>query len=379
MATPPARASIIPSGALLPSAFKTLLGEFYDYVYALLGADGSAAKAREAMNVALTNHLLNPDGAVYQQAVAATADDTYMDDCWYALTQTGTITPSQVSNPEDGYRNALRLTQSQAVAQRMGRGQIIEGREAVKLRGKTVTFGGRLKLSTSANVRMAILAWTGTEDSVTSDVVNDWTSATYTAGNFFNSTTLTVVATSSTAMTAATAGNVSVSGAIPATANNIIILYWTEATAAQNVTLDGWGLRLVDATVLVDHVKRNFQQELALCQRFYEKSYDVATAPGTVTAVGVEAIRRSAASEAATFFNASFCVPKRSVPTVTWYNPNTGTSGQIYNATGAANVTVTGTNASAATSSRKAGAPTHAANGSAADIVTGHWVAEARL
>jgi hypothetical protein len=270
MTNPPARSSLIPVGALLPSAFKTLLGEFYDYATDLLGTDGTAASAREGLNIALPNYLDNPDGAIYQRAVAATADDVYMDDRWYALTQTATITPSQVSNPEDGYRHALRLTQSQAVAQRMGRAQIIDGRRTSELRGKTVTFGGRLKLSTTAVVRMAILACTGAEDVVTSDVVNNWASATYTTGNFFASTSLTLVATGTASLTAATAANASVSGAIPSGATNLIVLYWTEATAAQNVTLDAWGMRVVDAATLVDYIERDPEQDLADCQRFYE-------------------------------------------------------------------------------------------------------------
>ena len=72
--------------------------------------------ARNALEVPVYNYLLNPDGAIYQRTVAASADDTYIDDRWYILTQTATATPSQVSNPEDGYRYALRLTQSQASA-----------------------------------------------------------------------------------------------------------------------------------------------------------------------------------------------------------------------------------------------------------------------
>lgn len=268
MATPPTRLQLFPVGSLTPANAKTYFGQLYDYIYALLGADGSAAAARNALEVPMFNHLHNPDGEIYQRAVAATADDAYMDDRWYALTQTGTITPSQQSNPENGYHRGLRLTQSQASAQRMGRAQIVEASQTSTLRGKTVTFGGRFKLSTSATLRYAILAWTGTADAVTSDVVNDWTSGTYTTGNFFNSTTLSLVATGSTALTAATAATCSISGAVPAGATNIIVLYWTEATAAQNVTLDAWGLRLVDATTLVGAIQRSAAEELRLCRRF---------------------------------------------------------------------------------------------------------------
>lgn len=275
MSALPTRATLSgsPSKAVAQAWFLSL----FDSVAQLLAAGttgaGTAsaaeiAAARNSLQIPLVNYLHNPSGAIYQRAIAATADDVYCDDRWYALTQTGTITPSQVSNPEDGYHRALRLTQSQASAQRMGRAQIVEGVDTAALRGQVVTAGGRFKSSTSQNLRLAILAWTGTEDAVTSDVVNSWTNASITTGNFFNSTTLTLVATNSTALTAATAATCSVSGTVPSGATNLIYLYWTEATAVQNVTLDAWAQRLVKATALVDPLERSAQSELAICRRF---------------------------------------------------------------------------------------------------------------
>ncbi|KQT10957.1 hypothetical protein [Ramlibacter sp. Leaf400] len=262
------------------STAKTALAALFDFVAQRMargttgaGSASSAelASARDSLGVPLPNWLYNPDGAIYQRTVAATADDTYAEDRWYVLTQTASVTPSQQSNPENGYRYASRLTQSQAAAQRMGYAQIIEGKDAIPLRGKTVTFGGRFKLSTSANLRLAILAWTGTEDSVTSDVVNDWTNATIATGAFFASSNLSLVATSSTALTAATAGDASVSGAVPVGTTNLIVFYWTEATAAQNVTLDAWGRRLIESSYLNEHIRRSHSTELDECRRFYER------------------------------------------------------------------------------------------------------------
>lgn len=268
MSAPPARASLFPVGSLAPANAKTYFGQLYDYIIALLGADGTAAAARNALAVPMPNHLHNPDGAVYQRAVAATTDGNYIDDRWYVLTQTASVTPSKASAPENGYRWALRLTQSQVTAQRMGRAQVVPGSVTYALRGKTVTAGGRLRLSTSATVRYALLAWTGTENVVTRDVVNDWTNATITTGNFFNSTTLTLIAAGSTALTAATAASCSVSGQVPSGATNLVFVYWTDATAAQNVTLDAWGMRLVEATSLVDAIARDIAQEEDLCRRW---------------------------------------------------------------------------------------------------------------
>src|SRR5207244_4481110 len=98
--------------------------------------------------------------------------------------------PSVLTDPEDGFTHGLRVTQSQASAQRFGLAQIIEGKNCKHARGNSGTLLPRIRCSASTPIRYAILGWTGTEDVVTSDVVLSWTSGTFTAGNFFNSTTL---------------------------------------------------------------------------------------------------------------------------------------------------------------------------------------------
>lgn len=311
MSSLPSRDNI--AGTPTNAVAKAALAAIYDFVAQRLARGttgaGSAtatelASARDSLGVPQVNWVLNPDGAIYQRSVAATADDTYFEDRWYALTQSGTVTPSQQSNPENGFRYASRLTQSQASAQRMGAAQIVEGKDAIPLRGKTVTFGGRFKLSTSANLRVALLAWTGTEDSVTSDVVNDWTNGTFTTGNFFISSNLTLIGTAAVGMTGGSAADVSVSGAVPSGTTNLLVVYWTEATAAQNVTLDAWGRRLIESSYLNDHIRRSIAQELALCQRFYEAT----TMQGELGAVG---------STYAYIQSWQFKVQKRTSPTVT--------------------------------------------------------------
>lgn len=185
------------------------------------------------------NRLINPRGAIYQRAVAATADDTYFADRWYMLTQTGTVTPSVLTDPEDGYPTGVRITQSQASAQRFGFAQIIEGKNCKDLRGGSGVLVPRIRASASQAIRYAILGWTGTEDAVTSDVVNDWTSGTYTAGNFFNSTTLSVIAVGAETPSANTWTSLAaLTASLGSTFNNLIVMVWTEGTAAQNFTLD---------------------------------------------------------------------------------------------------------------------------------------------
>ena len=72
---------------------------------------------------------------------------------------------------------------------------------------------------------------------------------------------------------------------------------------------------------------RQYGQELALCQRYFEMSYDIGTAIGTATSVGSSGGDLPANSNGR--FRSEFKVTKRATPTVTIYS-NTGASGQIY-------------------------------------------------
>jgi hypothetical protein len=238
--------------------------------------------------------LINGNGQVAQRASGTVADDAYgLIDRWYALSQTAATTPTQLTDVEDGMPNMIRLTQPQAAAQRMGKATILEGKRCKKLRGKRVTFGGRLRYSNAAAIRFAILEWTGTEDSVTSDVVNDWTNATFTAGNFFNSTTLTVRAVGSLTPSAATLTDFRISAVLGSAFNNLIVMIWTDGTAAQNSTLD-FAAQLKLGWIVQPVAFRAFDDEVRLCRRFYEKSYDIAVAPGTVTQQGNARFRANA-------------------------------------------------------------------------------------
>lgn len=73
---------------------------------------------------------------------------------------------------------------------------------------------------------------------------------------------------------------------------------------------------------------RHWQQELALCQRYFEKSYSLDVVPGTVTTSGQEVGASVAAGAGAMRFRPTFKVPKRSgSPTITVYSPFNGVTG----------------------------------------------------
>jgi len=269
----------------------------------------------------LQNLLINGDGAINQRGATSQADDTYAWDRWYVLTQTAAVGVSTLSNVADGTPSMMRLTQSNATAQRMGLAQIVEGINSRPYRGQKVTFGGMLRCSAAATVRYAVLEWTGTENSVTSDVVLSWTSTTFGAGGFFLASNVTVAATGSLALSANTLTDFALTATLGSSCNNLIVLVWTDATATQTTPLDA-ALHLIQGEFpsSVKPARRQISQEIAIAQRYCIKSSTVVSLAvptyGTVTTNGLRGF-------------VSFPVRMRATPTMlagtlSYQNANTG-------------------------------------------------------
>lgn len=330
------------------------------------------------------NEIINGDGRWNQRAPASNADDTYGHDCHYVLTQTGAIAVSTLSAPSDGIAHMWRLSQSQASAQRMGYAQIFHSSRSYGMRGQTVTLGGDLRYSNAAAIQYAILEWTGTANSVTSDVVNDWTSGTYTAGNFFLGSNLTVTAVGSITPSAATVTEFSVSGTISSSANNIIVIMWTEGTAAQNSTLDArWYLSKGDLTGISGGFPSIcYQAELERCLPFYRTSVP----HGTTPADNVFSNRMAGFAPATTEIDVGifeFSPPMAGTPTMTFYRSSQGSSAgnwAWYNGSSYVDATATAAADGAATTKGFSVAMTvSGATQFAAYITKGHWAAKYEL
>jgi hypothetical protein len=97
----------------------------------------------------------------------------------------------------------------------------------------------------------------------------------------------------------------------------------TSLLATNGATFYITGVQLEAGSVATPFERRPYGTELALCQRYYSKSYSTDTPPGTNTAAGAS---RTVSNGSAGWVNFDFPVEMRAAPTVTPYNI-AGTSG----------------------------------------------------
>jgi hypothetical protein len=160
-------------------------------------------------------------------------------------------------------------------------------------------------------------------------------------------------------------------------AGNYLQLYfvlgttWTGTIMLSNVQVE-------EGQVASSFEKRHPQQELALCQRYYEKSYDIDTALGAVTSLGASYISVYhggwPGSISVTSLHTTFRSIKRVLPTVTIYS-TTGASGQVLaNGASVAGTVVVGP------STGSFAAAQSSSNGSGnSSSVFYHWTADSEL
>jgi hypothetical protein len=242
--------------------------------------------------------------------------------------------------PPTGFSNYLGITSSSAYS--VGSGDIfviqhnIEGFNTSDLafgtaNAKTVTlsfwvyssltgtFGGSLRNSafnrsypfsytiSSANT------WTQISVTIAGDTTGTWIGATNGLGIQVNWSLGTGTTYSGTAGAWTASGLISATGATSVVGTNGATFYIT-------------GVQLEKGSTATSFDYRPYGTELALCQRYYEKSYDIETKPATATDTGRLDFAGSSEGNANVITKIIYKVTKRATPTMTGYVGG-GTSG----------------------------------------------------
>jgi hypothetical protein len=98
------------------------------------------------------------------------------------------------------------------------------------------------------------------------------------------------------------------------------------ALPAGTPTLDVARVQLERASVPSAFEARPYSIELALCRRYYEKSYEPDTVPGTASITG----QTMGNGTTAAAIQERFATSKRARPTVTYYSPQSGDINRVY-------------------------------------------------
>jgi hypothetical protein len=262
-----------------------------------------SARFKRDRGSVIPNLLINGDFQVAQRGAgphtnaaeslsnATNSDDAYLLDMWVFLAEgsdTCDVSRSTADLPSGGA--AAILLDVETANRKFGIAQFIESTDTIPLRSQTVSLSFKAKVTGSSisNIRAGVMAWDGTADAVTSDVVSAWavvgTNPTLVANWTFENTPANLAVTTSWQ-------TFRVEGVVLDTAstNNLGVFIWvddTDATIGEFLYITD--VRLEVSPTSSDYVRRRYVEELALCQRYFQRQ------SGTSTPIGIGVIMSGA-------------------------------------------------------------------------------------
>ena len=259
------------------------------------------------------NFLNNGAMDVWQRGTSFTNGGIYGPDRWYLDVSAATTTwARETTIIPTGCQYSLKATQATA-ASTVVIAQTIEKLNAVALAGQTISLSAYVAASASTTLTFE-LAYSTSVDNARS---GSWTAITATSGG-------------STTVSTTTFSRLAGVYAIPSTAKTLkVTLFTSSLGVGVSMYMSGLQLELGSIPTTLSRLGGSIQGELFACERYFEKSYDQATAPGTVTASGSFTSSGSAASATTTYLSGllQYKTRKRISPTVTFYD-NAGTAGK---------------------------------------------------
>lgn len=233
--------------------------------------DGPLAGMR---NVVINGAMMvSQRGTSFTSTGSANSDDTYNLDRWTLLSDGNDIVDvtQEATTVPTGGLNALALDVETA-NKKFGVLQVIEQKNCIGLIGNTVTLSFKARKGASnatvGTMRAVILAWSGTADTVTSDIVSAWgasgtnptLAANWTAENTATDLTLTT-----------SYQTFSVTAAVDtASAKNIgIFLYYNNADGTVQDFIYVTDVQLEIGSQATPFERRPYGLELSLCERYY--------------------------------------------------------------------------------------------------------------
>ena len=227
------------------------------------------------------NRIINGGFDIAQRGTSFTStgggnnDDAYVLDRFYILSDgNDAVDITQTTTVPTGAKYSIGLD-VETVNKKFGIAQIIENANCFDAIGQTVTLSFDAKVSSTTkldNVKCAIVAWSGTADSVTSDIISAWgaegTNPTLIANATYENSPANLNVTTSFA-------RYTVSAAVDTSSTtNIIVFIWSDVT---DTSLDDFlyitNVQLEKGSTATSFDYRPYGTELQLCQRYYWETY----------------------------------------------------------------------------------------------------------
>ena len=328
------------------------------------------------------NALYNGDMRINQRGIstnwasptAVGAGNLYATDRWNcfrgayqtgACVAQGTLATTDAPFIQDGLQYFLRTGR---VNGDTGTNQVfasyaLESRDSYRFCGQpiTVSFWYRTGSGFSGTLNLSCGSGTGTDQAWRSGFTGG---VTITSGNVVNSNAWQKAA---------------FTGFVGLAANQIgfAITYFPYGTAGGFDYFDITGVQLEKGLVATPYEILPYATELALCQRYYEQSYELGVTPGTNTSNGYVVVGGVSDSGSLMYPWIKYTVPKRAIIVPTFYTTN-GTLGswnyvKVTPAGGTASITQTSISSTSFVGSINIGSTYTGA------IVYGHWVTNAEL
>jgi hypothetical protein len=305
-----------------------------------VGADGSYLVADSTQadglnwagpsNMAGRNAVLNSNFSVWQRGTTFTIASntiTYTADRWaFYRNATGATVTRQVTNdttnlPFIQYCMRVARDSGNTSTQQLQLAQGFESVNSIPFVNKSIALSfyarsGANYSATSSALTVQLIGGTGTDQSA-----------------FAYTGTTTPINTTATLTT--TWQRFTFTGTIGSTVTEIAPRFFFDpvGTAGANDYFEITGVQLEVGSVATPYAPNGatYQAELAACQRYYEKSYDVATQPGSLVSEGNIYFYLGAATTSNVGSSPRFKVSKRVAPTVTIYSSATGGTGIFTN------------------------------------------------
>jgi hypothetical protein len=272
--------------------------------------------ARAAAGIPNRNLLVNSSFRIWQRGTSLTlADGAMGPDGWFLLSESGSVTCAPGSNFY-GVGVGKYAVAGVTSTQRVGFGQVLFSQDAYDL--DNFWFQCDVFTSATKTVRAAVLYGGGTTDAQTRDMVNNWASTTYTAGNFFHANWVPLAVAQGVA--SATGYRFSFPVTVPGGHKNLGVLIWTETQLTSGNEFYIGEPILSDAGCPQIYLPPSYSDELTACLARYTKTFGLTTAP--VQNIGnAQGALRATGNGSGVDIDWRFPVPMRKIPTITTFNP----------------------------------------------------------